>query len=285
MNTRQALDHTYNTLKAHQIPDPTDEARILLCHVTGYDPARLFACPDTELTATQQDQLEEMIARKARHEPTPYITGRKEFYGLSFYVNPDVLIPRPETELLVEQAIAIAPKISSLNSHRKLNIADVGTGSGAIAISIARNVEADIYAIDISTGALKVAAANCESHTVSSHVHLLQGNLLEPLTKTMDIIVANLPYISTSEMKELGTGILNFEPLQGLRAGPKGTEIIEELLRTCKFHLAKPGALVLEFGYNQKGLIEDLIDLYLPGATRSFHRDLAGLDRAVSIFV
>ncbi|OGO16077.1 MAG: protein-(glutamine-N5) methyltransferase, release factor-specific [Chloroflexi bacterium RBG_16_48_7] len=285
MDARQALTHISNLLKTHGIEDPQDEARILLCHTVGITPARLFSSPEAMLTDSQQNLLDELAARRIRHEPTSYITEKKEFYGLEFYVNHNVLIPRPETELLVEQAILVSRQMVFLDTKRKITIADIGTGCGAIAISIARNVDVDIYAVDLSKDALEVAGCNCQRHGVSDKIHLLQGNLLELIPRPVDIIVANLPYISSAEMKTLDLEILSFEPLQALDGGTDGTDKIEELLRTSIPHLAMDGTVILEFGYNQRYLIERLIDRYLPGSRRSFFRDLAGLDRAVSIFV
>jgi release factor glutamine methyltransferase len=285
MNTRQALAHISNLLKSHNIEDPGEEARILICHATGSSPAILFASPETVLTDSQQEKIEEFASRRIKHEPSAYITGNKEFFGLNYYVNKNVLIPRPETEILVEQAILAAKQLVSMDKKNKLRIADIGTGCGAVTISIAKNFDAEFYAIDLSIEALEVAAYNCERHGVSGRIQLLQSNLLEAAPGSLDIIVANLPYISKDEMKTLSPEILLYEPLQALDGGEDGTEKIEELLRTCKPHLGRQASIILEFGYQQKKRISRLIDRYLPGSCSTFFHDLAGLDRSVSIIV
>ncbi len=285
MNTRQAISLISNRLKSHNIEYPQDEARILVCYTTGSSTAQLFADPERALTTSQQEMLEYLAARRIGHEPSSYITGNKEFFGLNFYVNKNVLIPRPETEILVEQAISSAKHMLAMNPNMKIRIADIGTGCGAIAISLAKNLDAEIYAVDLSFKALEVASLNCDRHSVSDRVHFLLGNLLQPLTSPLDIVVANLPYVTGKEMKTLSPEILRFEPLQALDGGEDGTEIIEELLRTCKPHLSSRARIVLEFGCTQKERISNLIARYLPDSSFSFFRDLSGLDRAVSIFV
>jgi len=285
MNTQQAFARIFELFKANNIADSQDEARILLCHTVNTTPARLFASPEAELTDSQQKLLNELAARRIRHEPSPYLTGKKEFYGIEFYVNQNVLIPRPETELLVEQAILAGKHISTNHPQRKLTVADIGTGCGAIAISIALNIDAEVFAVDLSPEALEVARRNCDTYGILHRIHLLQGNLLEPIHKPLDIVVANLPYISSIEMNTLSPEIINFEPVLALEGGKDGTDIIEELLRTCRPHLQARSTVILEFGYKQRKHIEKLIDKYLPGSNSIFFRDIAGLDRAVSIFI
>jgi release factor glutamine methyltransferase len=285
MDARQTLINLSQFLNFHNIEDPQVEARILLCHVLEMSTEQLFASPDTVLSEAQVKKVLELADRRINCEPSSYITGKKEFYGLDFYINSHVLIPRPETELLVEEVRKSVAMLRSTDPYKRVTIVDVGTGCGAIAISLAKYLDAYIYAIDISPDALNVARINCERHGVSDKVHLLQGNLLEPLKATLDILVANLPYVATDEMKQLGSEIKDYEPSGALEGGVDGLDQITRLLSTCKQYLSVQAVIILEFGNNQMEKIDQLINMYFPGSKRSFLKDLAGLDRAVSIIL
>ncbi|PIU55255.1 MAG: peptide chain release factor N(5)-glutamine methyltransferase, partial [Chloroflexi bacterium CG07_land_8_20_14_0_80_51_10] len=191
------------------------EAELLLRYVLGIGRAELHIRLEDTLSSKQAQELNQLIQRRLSHEPTAYITGHKEFFGLNFYVSYSTLIPRPETEMLVEKALELASNCSSMT------IADVGTGCGAIAIALAVHLaQAEVYAIDISAPALEVAALNSERHDVASRVHLLQGNLLQSLTDSVDLILANLPYVSDQGMRRLSDEIRLFEPKLALSGGP-----------------------------------------------------------------
>ncbi len=222
-----------------------------------------------------------LIQRRIGHEPTAYITGHKEFFGIDFKVSPGTLIPRPDTELLVETAIELA----NTAFPRSCLIADVGTGCGAIAISLALHLpQAKFYATDISAAALELARSNCRRHRVSHRVRLLQGDLLEPLPEPVQLIVANLPYISEPELPRLPLEISMFEPQMALAGGTDGLMQIERLLSQASSKLSSGGAVLLEVGYDQGSAVKSLAQKCFPTAKISVMTDLSGLDRVVRIF-
>jgi release factor glutamine methyltransferase len=225
--------------------------------------------------------LSHLIQRRIGHEPTAYITGHKEFFGIDFKVSPSTLIPRPDTELLVETAIELA----NTAFPQSCLIADVGTGCGAIAIALVLHLpQAKIYATDISTAALELAKSNCRKHRVSNRVSLLQGDLLEPLPEPVQLIVANLPYISEPELPKLPLEISMFEPQMALAGGTDGLMQIERLLSRASSKLSSGGAILLEVGYDQGPAVKALAQKRFPTAKVSVVTDLSGLDRVVKIF-
>lgn len=225
--------------------------------------------------------LSHLIQRRISHEPTAYITGHKEFFGIDFEVSPSTLIPRPDTELLVETAIELA----NTAFPQSCLIADVGTGCGAIAIALALHLtQAKSYAIDISAAALEVAKSNCRKHRVSTRVRLLQGDLLQPLPEPVQLIVANLPYISEPELPKLPLEISLFEPQLALAGGADGLIQIERLLSQASSKLLSGGAVLLEIGYDQGPPVKALARKCFPTAKVSVVTDLSGLDRVVRIF-
>jgi len=224
--------------------------------------------------------LSRLIQRRMSHEPTAYITGHKEFFSIDFEVSPGTLIPRPDTELLVERAIELA----NTAFPQSCLIADVGTGCGAIAIALALHLpQAKIYATEISAAALEVTESNCRKHKVGDRVSLLQGDLLEPLPEPVQLIVANLPYISELELAKLPLEISMFEPQLALAGGTDGLRQIERLLSQARGKLLNGGAVLLEIGYDQGSAVKDLTQKYLPTAKVSVVTDLSGLDRVVTI--
>ena len=246
------------------------------------DRAGLYTTSRQELLPGQAVAFSELIQRRISHEPTAYITGQKEFFGIDFYVSPDTLIPRPDTELLVEKAIELVNN----RFPRSCLIADIGTGCGAIAIALALNLpKAKIYATEISAAALEVAESNCRKHQVSDRVRLLQGDLLEPLPERVQLIVANLPYISEAELPKLPPEISLFEPQLALAGGTDGLTQIKRLLSQAGSKLLSSGAVLLEIGYDQGPVVKDLARKYFPSAEVSIATDLNGLERVVTIVV
>ena len=224
----------------------------------------------------------ELIQRRINHEPTAYITGHKEFFGIDFKVSHDTLIPRPDTELLVEKAIELANNGFS----KSCLIADIGTGCGAIAIALALHLpQAKIYATDISPAALEVAESNCQKYKVSNRVRLLQGDLLEPLPEPVQLIVANLPYIGEPELLKLPLEISMFEPPLALAGGTDGLRQIERLLFQASSKLLNGGAVLLEVGYDQGQAVKDLARKCFPPSEITVVTDLSGLDRVVTIII
>jgi len=260
-----------------------DEAIALLCHALGLNKAAVLAQPERVLTGAEILRLEERAVRRLRREPLAYITGEKEFYGLSFFVDPRVLIPRPETETLVEAAVEFH-RSWTLRNHRQMLAADIGTGCGAIAIALAANIpEAHLYAVDISPAALEVAAINIHHHGLEERITPLEGNLLEQINRKMDLIVANLPYIRSGELAGLQPEIRLYEPASALDGGDRGTEIIEIMLSQALNKMASDSALFLEIGAGQQERLGQIIRDILPGSDVALVKDLAGINRCMRI--
>lgn len=278
MNLKQSLAQIRRTLASHRIEEPDIDAELLLRHAANLSKDQLYVQYNRKLTDKETHLLYSLIQRRLKGEPIAYILGYREFFGIEFDVNPSVLIPRPETELLVEKAIEFA---------RQQNIrliADIGTGSGAIAISLAKHLpDAKIYAVDISKDALQVAKANCKKHNVTDHVGPLHGNLLEPLQEAVDLIVANLPYVKNADWEQLPAGIKANEPKSALAGGTDGLDVIRELLSTTEGKLRPNGAILLEIGYDQGEATLKLAKNHFPKGTAEIYTDLAGLNRVVSI--
>ena len=274
MTLKQALNRARGILAAHNIEDARLESELLLRHTLKISRVQLYLDADRDLSPTQQQTFWHLIKRRLDGEPTTYITGHREFYGLDFYVSPDVLIPRPESELLVEKALDLA------RNQPLSTIAEIGTGCGAIAISLALKLpQAKIYATDISAPALKIARFNCQRHQVANRICLLHGDMLDPLPEPADLIVANLPYVSESELSNSA----NFEPLLALDGGPDGLEKIRQLCRQVRDKLHPDGYLLLEMGQGQgKGVTTYLRRLF-PSAKIEVAADLSGIDRVVSL--
>ena len=274
------LQQIAKTLRINNIEDAHVEARMLLGHILHRSPAGLYSEPEYSLNDEQKQGLEQLVERRLQREPSAYITNCREFYGINFYVDHRVLIPRPETELLVEEALKFA------QPEKPLVIADIGTGCGNIAISLVLHMSnARMYAVDISASALEVAGINCILHKVTDRVILLQGNLLEPLTEPVDLIVANLPYIATPELMQLSPEIYCFEPPEALDGGTKGLNLINQLLRQVKEMGNRPTRLLLEIGTGQAQLVSNVVKKHLPNATSKFIPDLNGIERVIEITI
>jgi release factor glutamine methyltransferase len=273
---KQALSRARLILSGSDIEDAEIEGEVLLRHVMGIDRARLLASLDADMSPEQRQVFMKLVARRTKGEPTAYITGHREFYGLDFKVSPDVLIPRPETELLVEKAIGLCRE----NGYFK--IADVGTGCGAIAISLAVNVpSAIIYAMDISAEALKLAGQNCKKHGAADRVKLLKGDLLEPLPESVDLVIANLPYVRQRDIP--GKGPLSYEPASALNGGEEGLDKIRRLCRGAGSKLNGNGSLLLEIGQGQGEEVKAILHKYYPLATIEVEKDLAGIERMATL--
>ena len=263
-------------LARHKIEDAALEAELLLRHTLKIDRAQLFTEPDSRLKKRQEDTYRTFIKRRIKGEPSAYITGHREFFGLDFFVDKRVLIPRPETELLVEQAIARA------GNYQSPVIVDVGTGCGAIAVSLALHIpHAEIYAVDISKAALKVATRNCLKHGVGDRVKLLVGDLLEPIPMLVDIIVANLPYVLTAEVPQVNTS--GFEPRLALDGGTDGMDVIKRLCLQAQDRLRPAGCLLLEIGMGQSKIASGILQGFFPAASIEFISDLSDIRRVVCL--
>jgi release factor glutamine methyltransferase len=256
---------------------PSLDAQTLLGHILGRPRAWLLAHPGASLTPKQARTLAAAAARVAQGEPLPYVIGRWEFFGLDFTVSPQVLIPRPETELLVETGLAW------LRAHPGRQLAaDVGTGSGCIAISLVVNQpDLAVLATDISRPALQVSAANASRHAVSKRVWFLQADLLPPLARKFDLICANLPYIPSETLQKLK--VFQREPTLALDGGPTGLSPITRIIQSAAGQLAPGGLLLLEIEAFQGEASFRLARQAFPQADIRVLPDLAGNDRLLSV--
>jgi release factor glutamine methyltransferase len=257
---------------AQLAPSPTArrDAELLLMHVTQLTRSGLLTHPDRQLTECQFDAYQQALARRARHEPVQYITGSQEFYGRPFAVSPSVLIPRPETEHLVEAALALAP--------RSKTILDIGTGSGILAITLALEIPAAaITAVDLSPDALTMARQNAETLNAAQQIRFLESDLLSGVGQEQyDCIVSNPPYVATTEPLE--PQVRDYEPPAALYAGTDGLAIYRRLIPQAARHLAPGGHLLLEIGQGQREAIMQLLTESGYEHIR-FNADLQGIAR------
>lgn len=273
MTVKELLGRARKKLAAGNIEDAAIEGELLLRQALGLNRVELYLSLEDELNQQQEVAFRHLVKRRLNGEPTAYITGHREFYSLDFYVNADVLIPRPETELLVEKTIALAQRRTAPV------IADIGTGCGAIAITLSRSLpQVSIYATDISVAAMEVAKLNCLRHGVADRICLLCGDMLEPLPKAVDFIVANLPYVKKTEM-----ATSSFEPAPALDGGTDGLREIQRLCRQAKDKLRPGGSLLIEIGYGQKEPVAALLARLFPSTEIEVIPDLSGIDRLVSM--
>jgi len=261
---------------------PRLEAEVLLAHVLETSRTVLMTHPERPLTSGQVGRYNALVHRRASNYPLPYLTGCIEFSGLEFELTPEVLIPRPETETLVDLALARRPR----------SVVDVGTGSGCIAVSLAvRLPEATVYAIEISPAALAVARRNAERHGVTERVRLVVGDVLSPRPGPVDLIVSNPPYVPTGKLASLPASIRNHEPWLALDGGPDGLSIIRRLLGQAPAVLRSPAsakgrpgsALLVEIGADQGKAASRLARAYFPRATLRVYPDLAGHNRVLEV--
>lgn len=279
MIVKQALRRTAMTLAAHCIEDASLEAEVMLMHLLGVSRAGLYLRSDDALSTGSEEAIGRMVKRRLEHEPLAYITGSREFFGIDFHITPGVLIPRPETESLVEAAIELANRRFPAGDAA---IADIGTGSGAIAVSLAlRLPQALVYAVDISPRALEVASINCRRHGVG--VRLLEGDLLNPLPEPVDIVVANLPYVIDAEMEGLSAEIRLYEPSIALAGGSDGLDVVRRLIDQAPAALRPGGSVLLEIAPAQVPALSRWAANNLPGAAVSPFADLGGVTRLVRI--
>jgi release factor glutamine methyltransferase len=270
-----ALRLAREAMSQHKIEDAALESEVLLRHTLNYSRGQLYLYLNQEISINDAEAFHQLVERRLAGEPTAYIKGHREFYGLEFYVDHRVLIPRPESELLVEEAVKSAGKGAR-------SFADIGTGSGAIAVSLAVNVpQARIYAVDISTDALAVARDNCLKYGVQDRIRLLHGNLIDPLPERVDVIIANLPYVRQADLAAVNT--YGYEPSIALDGGPDGLETIRRLTGKIITKLKPGGRLLLEIGQGQVQAILDNLDTHMPGSQIEIVPDLGGVPRVVSL--
>lgn len=257
MRIRDALAEATERLRGAQIDEARREATSLLAHALGRDRAYLFAHAEETIPPSTLESFRALLARRASGEPLQYITGRQEFWGLEFAVTPDVLIPRPETELIVEAALAAVP-------DRPITICDVGTGSGCIAVALLKEVaRARAVGLDLSPAALRVAARNARRHDVADRLLLVASDCFAALDEKrarFDLIVANPPYVAERDLPGLQREVRDFEPRLALTAGRDEFGVIRRLLRDAPRFLTASGQLIFEIGFGQARTVHRLID-------------------------
>ena len=290
---RQVVQGTHGILEGFQIPDSRLEAEVMVMNTMRMPRQDLFANQEMEVSSQQERELAEIIERRRKREPLAYILGYKEFYGINLLVNSDVLIPRPETESMVEHALFMA--LMGMETA-ELVIADVGTGTGAIAINLAIHLPAaQIYATDLTDEVLDVASYNIRAHNVADRITLLQGDSLEPLPQPVDLIVANLPYVPSQRIPTLQPEI-QWEPRPALDGGEEGLDHIRRLLEQAasspledgkagRFpdrlpdRLKNNGIILLELDPEQVPAVMEMADRLFPGAETSVEPDISQRDR------
>lgn len=264
------------------------DAAVLLSFVLGVNKAWLYAHPTRRLSEIEIAQFEDLVRRRMGHEPVAYLVGYKPFYGLDITVDRRVLIPRPETELLVDRVLAHVRHL--VREGLRPRVADIGTGSGAIAVALAVHLpDLVVYATDISPEALEVAERNIWRYGVGDQVQLLPGHLLDPLPEPVDIIVANLPYIPTGELARLPPQVRDFEPFLALDGGPDGLQVIRQLLDALvrpegRAKLRPGGMVYLEIGADQGEAAVTLVRETLGDVEIEIVPDYAGLDRLLVVW-
>ena len=277
---RQVIRATHTTLESFDIPDARLEAEVMVMNTMQMPRQDLFANQEMEVSGQQEHELNSVIERRRKREPLAYILGRKEFYGVNLLVNSDVLIPRPETELIVEHTLFMG--LMGMETA-ELTIADVGTGTGAIAINLALHLpSAKIYAIDYYDPVLDVSSYNIRLHNVADRITLLKGDLLDPLPEPVDLIVANLPYLPTERIPSLQPEI-QWEPTEALDGGADGLDLIRRLLEQASDpsdpRLNNNGIIILELDPEQIPEIRNITNKLFPSAQISVELDLAQNER------
>lgn len=283
MTTEQALQKASNKLKRHHIANYRQDAEFLLSHILKISVTTLLTRNDDLISALQLNKYDSVINKRCLNIPLAYITNRKSFYKHEFFVDQNVLIPRPDTELLIEKAKLIIDYFI-----KPIKIADIGTGSGIIAITLSHYFpNNEFYATDISRSALKVAKYNAQKHNVSKRVYFFEGSLLEPLAhKNVDIILANLPYLTRYEILKnspFGSEPLSTEPSLALLGGNDGLDIYRNFIQQISNLYNKPSFILLEIGSNQGQSISEYIYKFFPNSFVQIFKDLNDKDRLIQI--
>lgn len=257
------------------------EAELLLATSLGVSRTQLYTMLHDDFSAASSTRLAQLTRRRLNREPLAYILGYREFYGLKLKVNRSVLIPRPETELLVDEAIRV---LKARFPRGGATIADVGIGSGAVAVALASCVtDSHTYGIEVSPRAFRIAEQNVKQQRLQDRITILLGDLLNPLPVKVDLIVANLPYIPTDRLVTLAPEITRYEPRQALDGGRDGLELVRRLLAQTPDYLSTGGVILLEMDPEQMGVATSYALQVHPAARCYRAKDLAGLDRILAI--
>ena len=265
------------------IDAPRLSAELLLSHVLGLKRIELYTQFDKPVAKPQLDELHGLVKRAGEHEPVAYLIGKTEFYSLEVNITGDCMIPRPETELLVQRAIEFLRTRDGTQF-----VCDLCTGSGCVAVAIAKNVpDAHVIATDISAAALDVAAQNVDRHALTERITLLQGDLFEPLVQPLDVeqfdlIVCNPPYVSAAEYETLDTNVKDYEPKIALFAGEDGLDIYRRIIEKADQFLKPEAVLMLEIGYAQGSAVNELLEQAGAFVEITIEKDTHDNDRIVT---
>jgi release factor glutamine methyltransferase len=256
MTVGEALAETTSTLAESEVPNASKDAWQLVTFTTGLTRSQMIAHPETEIADTDLDVLRQAAARRAAREPLQYILGRQEFYGMDFVVSPAVLIPRPETEILVERAIRF------LGGPTRPEFIEIGTGSGCIALSILSHVRtASAFAVDISPEALSIAKQNAGLHALTGRISFGLSDVFESVPgRTFDAVLSNPPYVPDVDLATLQPEVRDHEPHTALVSGPEGLDVIRRLISGAPRFLKAGGVLIFEMGFSQSARVTELFD-------------------------
>ena len=278
MTVHDILNESAKALEEADIPSARLDAEVLLSFCLKCDRLEFYKNPDMKISETQLCVFKNLISRRLHWEPVAYLTGHKEFWSLGLEVNKSVLIPRPDTEIIVEETLSICRQMDS----SVINILDMGTGSGAIALAIASEINnAKIMATDISPAALKQAQKNAVALGLQTKIDFRQGDLFEPVEGAFDIIVSNPPYISRGEYETLSAGVKDYEPQTALLAGETGLEFYEKLISQAPDFIQKNGWLLLEIGAKQEPGVRAMMETTNQYENIVMRTDYAGLPRVI----
>jgi len=276
MNIAETLKEATEILHEGGIAEPRREANSLLAFALGKDRTFLITHHDYGLSDEEEANFQAVLQRRASREPFQYITGKQEFYGLDFSVSPDVLIPRPETEMIVEAAVEI------FNTRESARFCEVGVGSGCISVAILHNApKTSAVGLDISEKAIKIAQLNAKNHAVLQRLELKVSDVFDVLTdENFDLIVSNPPYVSREDIEHLQAEVRDFEPVNALTDGADGLSIIEKIIREAPKFLIPKGFLLMEIGFSQAEQVKSMFDGKIWQAVEILP-DLQGIPRMV----
>ena len=277
MQVRDLLNEAIHQLNSAGVDTPRLDAEVIFSYMLDQDRSWLYAHSHDIMSTELRERYAQLIQRRVEREPVAYITGQREFFGLTFEVTPAVLIPRPETELLVEEALRL---VRSQTGSRQGLITDVGTGSGCIAVTLAVHLpQTQFLAVDLSAEALAVARRNAQRHGVLERIQFVQGDLLAGINGPFQLIISNPPYIAEDELPTLAPEIINYEPHLALTDHRTGLTVIERLLRAAFDRVHPKAGLLIELGTGQGQPVLDLAQSLWPTARLKILKDLAGHDR------
>jgi release factor glutamine methyltransferase len=258
---KAALSSAIARLSAEQVPSPRMNGELLLMFTLECDRAYLYAHPERELSEDESSRYETSLAERCRGVPAQYITGHQEFWRMDLIVTPAVLIPRPETEHVIEAVLDLAAQSKGVSRSHAMRIADIGTGSGAIALALGKEFpRAEIHAADISAASLEIARANAARHQLENRIHFHQTDLLAGLGNNFDFVVSNPPYVGESERDQVQLEVRKFEPRNAVFAGPAGVEVIARLIPQAHAALRPGGWLVMEISGTIADRVRELLE-------------------------